>query len=81
MDHDAEPTTPSTERPAGLPDPYTFCSCGRTGCPGISTDSEGNVVVNEDAVAFIDVGEDRRGIVFKPDQARELKIWLEQHGF
>ncbi len=80
MDHDADPTVPATERPAPLSDPYTFCNCGRAGCPAISTDSSGNVVIDEELKDLVDRGETRSGIVFQPAQARELFVWLRDHG-
>ena len=81
MDHDAEPTTPSTERPSGLPDPYTFCNCGRAGCPSIATDLEGNLVISEDMHHLIAVSGERSGIVFSPEDARKLFTWLNEHGY
>ena len=81
MDHDADPTVPSTERPSGLPDPYTFCNCGRAGCPSIATDPDGNLVISEDLERMTEPSAGRSGVVFQPEQARELFSWLKQHGF
>lgn len=85
MDHEPEPTVPSTERPVASPllaDPYSFCgSCGRKNCPEIRTDAAGSVVISEERESMIDRITERPGIVFTVEQARELKNWLQAHGF
>lgn len=75
MSAEDHPTMPASERPdARFSDPHTFCNCGKTGCPSIESHGDGVAVSDPDVAGGA-------AITFDADQARELRLWLEQRGF
>ncbi len=79
---DLEPELPPVERPERLPDPFSFCNCGKKGCPGIRTVNGGaDVAIDEAALDMVGLATERPAIVFTREQATELRRWLEQHGY
>lgn len=61
------------------PETYTFCKCGKRGCPALRR--AGDSVVIEAPFAEIVTTETSSGVVFSPEQATELRQLLEKLGF
>lgn len=61
------------------PETYTFCNCGKRGCPSLRVVDDG--VVIQAPFAEIVTTETNSGICFSPEQARELRERLEKLGF
>jgi hypothetical protein len=62
-----------------FPKPYTFCNCGKKKCPTLRQTAEG--IVLEAPLAEIVSTEGSAGVLFSPEQARELRLELEKRGF
>jgi hypothetical protein len=62
-----------------FPEPYTFCKCGKRGCPTLRQTAEG--VVLEAPLAEIVATEGSAGVLFDPEQARELREKLQELGY
>lgn len=80
---DLEPTMPSSERPMGPQDPYSFCGCGKKNCPSIrsSADGSGSVIIDDDVADIVGFSTGRPGIVFTREQASKLLSWLRDSGY
>lgn len=68
-----DPTNPE------FPEPYTFCKCGKTGCPSLQQTSDGVVIQAPDAELVTSAG--KTGVPFTREQATELRELLQKLGF
>jgi hypothetical protein len=62
-----------------FPEPYTFCNCGKKGCPSLRHTTEGIVI--EAPNAEVVSTDDSKGVPFTREQAVELRELLQSRGF
>lgn len=63
-----------------LTNPYSFC-CGGKGCPSIRRDGASIVISDAQAEVPTLTVLAAASIRFEPEQAKELRRWLEEQGF